>query len=425
MMTTIWNIVAAFFFRLSLDWANYNIISPKFAAFGMPLDPNPTKLLESYILLAIVAFFAPKKSTISSIIIWLFIAISYVPCLTLYGFSNMSRYWMYSLTAFWLLSCFLVKPFKKLFPVTKYRFKVSQSRLFIFLGSLSLYSLLAILSSSGLRLTLNFVDIYDIRSAFSPILPLAAYIITWSYCVVNPLLIVSTWMNRKRAWMLALIAFQLFIAATTGQKVVLFSLPFILGITWLKEKNWLKFSTINMALGVLVLLSCFSWFVLGDKWASATITMRLFLLPGMISFFHYDFFSTNPPALLGHSFFGNFVSYPYEDLPWYVIGNAYWDSDMSANAGLVPDAYMNFREIGLVAVLLLFVSSLAILDGFAQKRNPRLVLSAVLMSYYWSMNGSFFSSILTAGLGLALLVLFSLPNLKSKVTPKSRSRALP
>jgi oligosaccharide repeat unit polymerase len=410
------NIVSGIIFKLSLDWANYTVICPNFGAFTFPLDFNMSKYIESFVLLIIVILFIPTNNKISSIIIWLFVIISYIPCLTLYGLNNQNRYWIYANTLFWIISLLISYLFSRFLPISKLHIKVSRMRLMNFLNLISLYTFLAVITTPNLRFTVDFVEIYDVRSAFKPIFPMSAYFITWSYCFINPLMIIISNIYRKKNWLICFIFLQLLLFVTTGQKVVLFSLPFILGLNWLRKGNKINFSILSVLFAGLVILCSLSWIFLQDIWMSSTISSRLFLLPAMISYRYYEFFSENPPTYLGHSIFSGLVAYPYDDLPWYVIGMTYWDHHMSANTGLIADAYMNFRETGLIIIVTLFSLSLSIVDGIAKNRDPRLVLACVLMGYYWSTNGSFFSSILSAGLIFSIPLLFALPKIDKKVS---------
>jgi hypothetical protein len=404
------NLLGALIFKILLDHANHHVISLVFSAFSLEINYNSFKVIESYGLLFLVTFLVPRDSSkVSSTIIWLFIANTYIPALTVYGASNQSQHWIYAMTIFWI-ACFLcLKLFSHLEKITNYRLKDSRLIRISVISCVSTYTLMSILTASNYGLALNFVDIYDVRSNFAPVLPFAAYAISWSAFVINPLVVITASERKKMKIFILFVIFQIFIAAMTGQKVVLFSLPLIVGINWLWNKSWNGFFSICLGFAGLVGAGMLSWNFYDDVWISSLFASRMLIFPAVLGFQYYEFFSHNTPSYLSHSLFGLFLDYPYDDLPWYVIGRYYYNSDMSANAGMVADAYMNFRDIGLIVLALLFSMSLVLVDGFAKRHDPRLVMSGCIMTYYWSINGSFFSSIFTAGLGLALLFFFSLP----------------
>jgi oligosaccharide repeat unit polymerase len=352
----------------------------------------------------------PKnQQRISTLIIWLFLILSYIPELTLYSLSNEARTWIYGITGFWLLifGCLWVK--KKSFKTV--RVKDAGLLIILFIALLLTYTLLVIFSVRGLAPTISFVDIYDNRALFGTVsLPLASYVTRWTALVINPFLLVFFLLRRNYLLFLAVIIFQFLLFALLGQKIFLFSIPFVLGLDWLTKKRKLTFSLLSFSLASVIFISSLSFIFLGDLWLSAIFTNRLLILPALISFNHYDFFSQHVPAYLGHSIFRSFVHYPYDLLPWFLIGDVYFGyPSVSANTGMIADAYMNFRFWGVLFLVPLFGITLCLIDKFTKIHNYRLVLALVIMPMFTLLAGGFLTSILTTGLGLALLFLHIIP----------------
>lgn len=407
------NLITAFLLRISLDISNY-FVSEVFTIFSFTIDLNRIKLIESYLLLTIVIILMPnKKNNISSLIVWLFIILTYIPTLTIFGLGNEDRYWTYATTCFWLLLFFILRIKYQKIAITKYVIKNSKSTRNILYIIIIIYTFLCIATRPNLSFTINLTDIYDLRKDFKPILPFAAYVITWTAFVINPSLMIIFSYQKKYVFTILISILQFLMFAATGQKIILLSIPLILAINFLKEKRMLTFSSISIFLTILISLGFMSFIIWKNIWISAIFTNRLLILPAIISFYYYNFFSQNDPIYLGHSLLSFLGHYPYDILPWYIIGKYYFSSQaMSANTGMLADAYMNFREIGLISLTFIFGIILRFIDDFTKKHDSKLVTACVLMPLLWSINGSFFSSILTGGLGLSILILFTLPSKK-------------
>jgi hypothetical protein len=408
--STLAYLFSAFLLKIVLDLSSYYVLAEKYAPFTIRANLNLGKLFESYILLALIVLIVPKKQRrISTLIVWIFLILSYIPELTVYGLSDGARIWIYAITAFWLfIFSFLWIKTKRLKIVP---LKDAGLILIVLISIIIAYTILVVFSVEGLTPKINFVEIYENRDTFSTVsLPLASYVIRWTALVVNPFLLILSLIRRNYLMTAAVCLFQLFLFAWLGQKIFLFSIPFVLALDWIARNKKLSFSSFSMGLAALISISSLSFILFEERWLSAIVTNRLLVIPAVISFDHYDFFSQQIPLYLGHSLFRSFINYPYDLLPWFVIGGVYFgDSSVSANAGMIPDAYMNFHFFGILFLALLLVFTLSLIDQFTKVYGYRIVLALVIMPMFTSLATGFQTVILTTGLGLSLLILYILP----------------
>jgi hypothetical protein len=414
------DIFAACLMKLVLDISSIYIICPVFALFSFPVDISISKMYESYLLLIVVTVLLPRNhSKISTTIIWLFIAITYVPSLTVYSCGNQSSYWIYLTSIFWLLCFFMISFFESSRSKQKIRDTLCRNgetidntskNTRIISGLIILYTFCCIASSPQQGFSLDFTEIYEVRAGFRPSLPLSDYFTSWSVFVVTPLNVIANLEAKKYRSLTFFSTLQILFAGITGQKVVLFSLPLLIWLNEQARRQKLTFSKIAFSITCLIAIGSLSWLLLGDVWISAIIGSRLLILPAITCFHHYDFFSTHNPLYLSHSILAFFSKYPYDKMPWFIIGENYFQSEnLSANAGLIADAYMNFRDFGVIAVSILFGFTLNSIDRLTYFYDSRLVMASVGMGCIWSLNGSFFSSIFSGGLLLAFLIIRTLP----------------
>ncbi|WP_446370303.1 hypothetical protein [Coleofasciculus sp. G3-WIS-01] len=407
--------VNAFILKITLDLSSYYVLAGRYAPFTLTLDLNLGKLVESYCLLTVIVLAIQAKiHRISYTVIWLFLIIHYVPLLTVYGLSNESRYWMYSVTLFWLFVFCIIQIPIKIEPLFARIFILKETKknltfFYFFSFCIIAYAILAFLSANNSYLTINFVDIYNLRASLSFNLPLSNYFINWMGCIIMPFFISFSMINKKYLTLGVSICGEILLFAASGQKTFLLIIPLIIVITWRSKSRIISFSWLALSMATIIFLSSMAFYI-GETWLTAIFTNRLLILPAVISFQHYDFFSENSPTYLAHGILKNFVQYPYDTLPWYVIGKLYYGNPhVSANADMISDAYMNFRDFGVFLLAPLFAISLRLIDGFCRVRDQRLVLSMVLVPLLYSLNTSFLTSILTAGFGIAILLLYTIP----------------
>jgi hypothetical protein len=145
--------------------------------------------------------------------------------------------------------------------------------------------------------------------------------------------------------------------------------------------------------------------------AESLVGVRMTALPGLLTGYYYEFFSSHPQAHLGHSILSSLVDYPYAVEPPYLIGARYFHSASNdANANIWADAYANFGYAGIVLFTILFAILLWLYDSIATgSRNTRVAALAIGLPAFALANGGLLTSLLTNGVALAMLLVYLMP----------------
>jgi hypothetical protein len=157
------------------------------------------------------------------------------------------------------------------------------------------------------------------------------------------------------------------------------------------------------------------------------VLMRTLSINGLVTAQYYDFFQQNPLTYYSHIKVVNWVvHYPYQYPVGQEIGLAY-----SGTTGL--DATANFFAtdgiggLGLPGILLMSVFCAGvfwILDSAAQKHDPRLAALVTTYAAYNIANISIFTSLLSGGLALLMVMLYVMPAQKGLLFTSSSDGAI-
>ena len=406
--STLWSFISVCFFKIILDLSYHYVIAPiwGYSGFGSQLDN--LKFVESYLLLLIIFLLMPKSSKpISNTFIFVLILLTYIPMLTFYTFNDGARVYLYMVTAFWILVFFLLRILPSFIFTPLKQANIIRYLLFICLGTTAF---LLIYIYIGLSYNLSLTNIYETRSIYIGTgIPLAGYLFTWMVHTINPTFFALFIAKRKWFLVALIIALQLLLFSTTGDKLTLFALPFVFILMWVVKRNN-PLAYIGVIFAGIILIGMLFYLLTGDVWISSIFTRRMLLIPAQISFIYFNFFSKNGPIYLSHSIFRGFLKYPYELDPANLIGSVYFDQPaMHVNTGIAGDAYMNFGPVGLLMWGILLAVTLKLFDAGLKKVDYKIGAAIVIMVAITLSNTGLLTSLLTHGILLALLLAYLLP----------------
>ena len=285
----------------------------------------------------------------------------------------------------------------------------------IILALISIVCYVLLVLSFGVHFSyVSLRDIYLIRSSFQQTLEqaplLLAYAIDWQAYVINPLLVAVGLTTRRTSWVLAGLAGQFAIYCISGFRIVLFSglfLPYLLWATYHRGSFAARLSLSWTAIYVLGGALAFFGY---SQFLAGLLAERMTGVPGLLTAYYYDFFSSHPKAMLGYSIFKSIVDYPYALEPRRIIGYVYFhDSGMSANANLWADAYANFGYPGMLCITFLLAAVLWLYDSISDGRDRRAAALVIALPAMALANASLLSSLLTNGFMLAMLLVYLMP----------------
>ena len=313
------------------------------------------------------------------------------------------------------------------------RLYLERYELTVILALLSISCFSLMLASFGLHFHfVSFEDTYTVRAQFKDTLnqvpSLVGYAINWQAWVINPFVMAIGLRSRRPSWVLAGAAGQFAIYSIGAFRSIFFSAAFLLYLWWV-TRSIRTFGVRLAATWTAIfagagLLQSFGYGLIPEQ----LVGERMTALPGLLTGYYYEFFSSHPVVHLGHSIFRSFVTYPYALEPPSLIGYSYFhNASENANANVWADAYANFGYPGIVCFTLLLALILWLYDSVAADRDIRLAVLVFAMPAFALTNVGLLTSVLTNGMGLAMLLVYLAPSttqeaLRDAAPEKSRVR---
>lgn len=406
-LESIKNIGLILLFRIVLDICYVYSVAPLWGYRGAFLDIDTTKLIESYASLVLVLLLIAKRpQKISEIIIHILTLMIYIPIISFYALANQARPWFYLTSCFWCILIIVSKiKINKAFPIVKAR-KIIFNTLSV---SLPLISLVLIFIYLGVTINVNLNEVYNIREVYSEAsIPFSGYLVNWSAKIVLPMLVLVA-LNEKKHYLLVIsILAEFYLFSSTGHKTYLFAVPVALGTAYLVKKRFFA-RKISVMLTAIIISCLVASLLFEYHWLVSLFLHRTFVVPAQLSFYYYDFFRDNY-LFLSHSFLKALTKYPYDMSIPNIIGGVYMnDYDTYANNGIVADAYMNFGVLGIIVWPIILAFVLKLMDIVTIGKNKNIVYPLLLLSSISLINGALFTSFLTDGILLCVVLVYLLP----------------
>jgi hypothetical protein len=296
----------------------------------------------------------------------------------------------------------------------------------------------------------SFAEIYDLRDAASDIAEgtQVNYAFMLMTGAIGPFLMAYGLFYRKWWCFTAGVFGQLLIYSIGGTKGSILSILFVPGMYLLLKLTRLPFG-LKFLLGVLAMLSVtsLSYAAVGGEPGVLhsvvlfVVLLRTLSINGLATAQYYDFFTRNPLTYYSHLHGVNwFVRYPYKYPMGMELGLRY-----AGTTGLDATGHFwamdGLAALGLPGILVISVCCACVfwlLDSVASRHTPELAALIVTYAAYNVANIGLFTSLLSGGLFLIMLALYSLPvpNMLSVAAsarafrgrtylPRSQHRAVP
>jgi len=411
------------------------VIVPVWGYEGFNFKTTLARAAAGWALAALPSFWMPiKLRRPSQVVYWLLYLLVLVPaCLVpIYALDDQSRGPL--LLATCLVSVFALTGLVYCLPLLPLRrIHLESYELSVILALLSIIFYSLMVASFGFHFHyVSFEDIYSVRAQFTSTLnqapALVAYAIDWQAWVINPFMIAIGLRSRRMSWVLAGAVGQFAIYSITAFRSMFFSAGFLLYLLWVTRSNKTFGARLAASWAAIFAgtgaLQFFGYGLIPES----LVGVRMTALPGLLTGYYYEFFSSHPLVHLGHSIFKSFVTYPYAVEPPYLIGYSYFHSlTDDANANLWADAYANFGYPGIICFTLLLAIVLWLYDSVAADRDIRLAALVIALPAFALTNVGLLTSLLTNGMGLAMLLMYLAPStthegLQDSVTEKDNVR---
>lgn len=357
------------------------------------------------------------------------IALTVTPSLVIFSGSNLP----YSYIAVTWFAFAILAMVARFFRLRRIRAKHTNATIMLrLLAGLSLLFIASICAFGGIRfINFNLSLVYDFRQDAADNLPVIfGYLMpTFSKAIV-PLGIVLSFLYRQWVLVLVFIFCGVMIFALSSHKAPLFIPVVVIIIYWFSRQP--KVSNLTMmGLIAVVVIGGLDFYLLQSGiggfvgWFGSLGVRRSLLVPSLLNWAYYDFFSVNPYTYWADSKFSlGLVVSPYDLKIPYLIGRAFYgDANTSANTGWIGSGMANAGYFGIALYSVLFGLLLSMLDAYAKKLGYSMVSAVFLISVITATTSTDFTTmLLTHGL-LVLLLIMLLLEPAFKQSPMRRSIA--
>ncbi|HAU5609764.1 TPA: hypothetical protein P7Z02_004492, partial [Citrobacter koseri] len=234
---------------------------------------------------------------------------------------------------------------------------------------------------------------------------ISIYALTIGAKVLVPFILFYGMEKKKTSIILFSLFIQLMLFIITGQKSVFLGWFLVFGFCIFMRKR--KILTLRAFCNILtfafIVALILNW--LGSQALLLIVIRRIFIMPGVLGSYYYDFFSSNPYMFLSYSFLSPFFENIYKVTPPFVIGDYYFSrAEMSANVNYLMASFADFSFFGMLIYTVLLCVIYKIIDSIVIFKDNIRTLSLMLLPTWALLDSSLPTVILTHGL-LAILLL--------------------
>ncbi|MFN8353474.1 MAG: hypothetical protein U0Y10_03435 [Spirosomataceae bacterium] len=269
----------------------------------------------------------------------------------------------------------------------------------------------------------SFADVYDIRFSGGELAKknFVGYAIIISAGCLMPLLLSWGIFTKNTLYIVLSVVGLTILYSTAGNKMMLFFILVLLVIHWFFRNDFRNFGitfTFYLVLfwGLLLYLSEIESVRSILMVVIGLLFMRTLGNAGLTTGLYHSFFLNHPTTHYSHiNFIRFFIEYPYQEQLGQEIGYYYMgESDLNLNAIFwATDGLAALGVWGIPIVCFLVGWVFWIIDTCAQKHDLKFVVMAILPVGMNLLNMSLFTTLLTGGMALSMLLLYLMPPLKA------------
>lgn len=413
--------IAAYAIMLHLTYA-YRI-SPVFFSIGLRYrTPNIAWYVIAILLVFMLAYFLPARlKKPSDIIVWILFVMTGAPSILVPQYADVisqkASTELGIAVACSLLLVILLADHGPRLSLSRFRPSSRIVWLALILFSVVVYGYMF----QTVGLSIKFISLTGVQStrfayreAIASHGTLLAYLIGTQGYVVNTFVMARGMYTRR--WFLAFggAIGQMLIYSITGYKMMILSIPAALGILFLFRRSDKPFGRLiidgTVAVGILALLADVTRGAGQYYTFTVVFIARLMLIPGALTAAYVHFFDGSQKAEWGYSFLSRFVDYPYSSSPAMLVGEQFsGDAKVAANVSFFGDGYANLGYLGIAIEALVIVALLWALNAAAEGLPMKVTSVVLLLPALGLANTSAFTSLLTGGCAVAVVVLFAIP----------------
>ncbi len=421
-LSRLWLLLWGTIYLLVFVWVYAEFIVPRFSwqhfTYSPMLERNALAVVFSLLPLLWMPLYIDRPSVLA---VWVLYFLAYVPSIVV-GFQVLSISVSIPLFFWLLLGSMLLLSLLPLMPRVLLP-KVYISRRWIEGGALGIWSVgyLYLLKIFGFRGLPSLSKIYAVRLAARAVLSshggVVGYLMRWLNNVVNPFFMAIGLQKKQWVFVGLGILGSLLIFSFDATKSTLMSVFYLLGLyAILRWKRW-RFPAVLLFVGAIVLFGSALAIDLGfHSFVMRTYFLRrVFYMPGLLSAFYYEYFSSHPHWYWAHTTIGRLLGTlppagAMAKTPSFLIGEVYFRNPVgNANVNIWGDAFANMGNYGVVLVTLGLFWLLWLYDSVSLGHDPALGYFLAGMPIFALTNSAFLTVILTHGWLVAILLLWLWP----------------
>lgn len=270
--------------------------------------------------------------------------------------------------------------------------------LFYFFSIISIISVLFVFFNYDFSLfTKSLSDVYTQRALFKNIeMPKILSYILANACIINLIFTIYLLINKRYIISLLILLIQYLLFSLDASKTVLFANFITLLFIIFNDKIKLRY-LFYFIFSLFIFTIIYSYFF--PMTIPSGYIRRIMFIPNLLSYNYYDFFTNHEPLY----YVLNRDAYPNLS---YLIADLYHNKPlMSANNGLVGDAFANLGYLGAIIYPLILSVYIKILDITCRNIESRYIAGLVLLVFITLQNSFFSTSMFSHGLFVLLIML--------------------
>lgn len=261
---------------------------------------------------------------------------------------------------------------------------------------------------TGFRLDLNIFNAYTYRSEAQDYKMTTLLLYLFSIARnIFPIFLIERLTKKKYFQFVLLLLIGFLAYSVTGSKSALFSYFLVIIGYLLYKKRYITLAPLIMV--IISLLSIVEILMSKKSFIIDVVIRRAFFVPGLLSYYYYNFFSINAYDYFRQSILGKLgFSSMYDVAVPQIIGDLY-AGGAYANAGLFSDGYSNLGLLGMIIMPFLIVILIRLLESTSEGLNEKIIFIGSMTGVFSLINSNFFTSLITHGI-LASIVVFDFIN---------------
>lgn len=407
-----------FFFLLLFVYLTYIVEVFKYEGFAIGFEDNfnPLKMNIAVVSIIGLASTVRKKGTPSHFFLHLALAMIVIPTMVLYcGIDLPNEFALLTLFSFILITITVnLAKFKtlKFYSIRDEMF----SKDLVYAAILFVLSIFAF--GGAQYLNFDFTLVYDFRDDAARNLPdIYGYLSPIFAKVIIPFAIVFALINKKWWLILLLTICSIMIFGLTTHKAPIFFPIIVLAVYWMAGKKNIAETLVSALIIFLVISELDFWLAekTGDLifgWVGNFYTERSILIPSLLNYFYFDFFSEHAGYYWSQSKVSlGLLDRPYPMNPEKLIGQIYITAtdNASPNVGWIGSGFANAQYVGVFIYSILIGFYFSFLDAYSRKHGSRIVIALFTVPTVMMITSSDLTvMILTEGLILAIPLLMSI-----------------